>query len=549
MQDKAGVILNRLTVGFVFAFVYQTIVGVATSLLSLPLTGNLHDLISGIEQLESDRGYLLIAWWIISTIIITGIALVVLRLKKYISPYKNEKDLQVPLRITAVTAIIVGATISFLFFLLDLAMGAAVTWSSATDIQTIYQAAMSGDFAPLLISIVFSIASGFIVVGVASKTARVREITRDVGVSNIAALGKRITKKSDGTVKTTADTLGLQPGALVHIGEKKVDRVSFDVFKYDADDLAGKQTNDPEDCFVTKDSAELFWINVTGIHDADTIRRFGKYFELHELVQADIMNTDLRPKIEIAENYVFLILKMPHFEKDTGQLLIEQISIVLGKNYVLSFQEISSGVFDKIKERLRAGDGDIRKQGSDYLSYLLTDALIDNFFAVIEKIGERTETLEEELMSNPGPVTLQTIYILKRQIMVLRKTVWPLREAVGAFERTASGLVSAETKTYLRDAYSHAIQVMDTIESLRDVVGGMLDTYLSSVSNKTNDVMKTLTIIASIFIPITFIAGIYGTNFEYIPELAWEGSYFVMLAIMTAIVIAMMSWFRKKQWL
>ncbi len=548
MRDKVGVVLNRLTIGFVFAFVYNAIVGVVTSILSISLTGDLHDLIRGIEQIESIQGHWLIIWWVISTIIITVVALVILRLKKYISPYKNEKDLQVPLRITPITAIIVGSAISFLFFLLDLIMSVIVPPESITDAQTIYAAALIGDFVPLLVTLIFSIVSGFIVVGVASKTAKVKEITKDVGVSNIAALGKRITKKSS-SKHTVADTLGLQPGALIHIGEKKVDKVTFDVFEYDVDNVTDKHTDDIETCFVTRNYEKLFWINVTGIHDAGVIERFGEYFGLHKLVQADIMNTDIRSKIEITDNYIFLILKMPHFDKDTGQLLIEQISLVLGKNHVLSFQEISGDVFDKIRERIRVDKGDVRQQKSDYLSYLLTDALIDNFFAVIEKIGARTETLEEELMSNPQPLTLQTIHSLKRQIMVLRKTVWPLREVIHAFERTTSSLVSAETKTYLRDAYGHTIQVMDTIESLRDVIGGMLDTYLSSVSNKMNEVMKTLTVIASIFIPITFIAGVYGTNFAYIPELAWEGSYFVMLGIMFIIVLFMTLWFKRKQWL
>lgn len=548
MRDKAGIIVNRLVYGFTFAFLYQIVIGIATSLFSLPLTGNIEDLFLGVTQIDSQHGPWLVVWWIVSTIIITVISLLIIRHKKYLSPYKGEKDIQIPPKVTAITAIIIGAIISFLFFLLDLIIGSVVDTGSTTDILAIYQAAINGDFGPLTISIIFSIMAGFIIVGVAGKTSKVKQITKDMGLSDIATLGKRITKKSAG-VKTAADTLGLQPGALVHIGEKKVDRVSFDVFEYDAGSHSEKHPEMPEDCFTARDDSKSYWINVVGIHDASVIQKFGKHFGLHKLVQADIMNTDLRPKIEVSQDYIFLILKMPHFEKDTGQLSIEQISVVLGRNYVLSFQEVREDVFDNIRARIRTGEGDARKQKNDYLSYLLVDALIDNFFAVLEQIGYRTEKLEEELMAKPGPQTLQTIHILKRQMITLRKIIWPLREGIGAFEKTASDLVSPETKTYLRDVYNHTIQVMDTIESLRDMVGGMLDTYLSSLSNKMNEVMKTLTIIASIFIPITFIAGIYGTNFEYIPELSWPGSYFAMLAAMAAVIVAMIAWFKKKEWL
>ena len=192
---------------------------------------------------------------------------------------------------------------------------------------------------------------------------------------------------------------------------------------------------------------------------------------------------------------------------------------------------------------------ELGKKKSDYLAYALCDAIVDNFFVVIEEAGALTEKLEEELMKNPSPQTLQTIHLLKREMIILRKSIWPIREVIDNFERSPTQLVDDSTKKYLRDVYNHTIQVMDTIEGLRDMVGGMLDTYLSSVSNRMNEVMKTLTVIASIFIPITFIAGIYGTNFEYIPELSWEGSYFVMLVVMTIIVAIMVSWFRKKQWI
>jgi len=547
LRDKAGIILNRLVYGFTFAFLYQIVIGIATSLLSIPLTGNIQDLISGFKNIESQQGPILVAWWIISTITITAISLVIIRYRKYLSPYKEEKNIEIPPKITALTAIIIGAIISLLFFLLDLIIGTITKSTSQTDVHAIYQSAMVGDFSPLLISIVFSILAGFVIVGVAGKTSKVKDMTKKMDFSDLTKISKIISKNSDETV-TTADTIGLQPGELIHVGERKVEEVTYDLIEYDKDSVIKKQLEKAEDCLTPKEKTSNFWINITGVHDPSVIQKFGKYFGLHKLVQADIMNTELRPKLEVSENYIFLVLKMPRFDKQNQRLVVEQVSIILGNNFVLSFQEIPGDVFEKIRERIRTGAGDVRKEKSDYLAYLLVDALTDNFFAVIEAIGDSTENLEKELMEKPSPKTLQTIHLLKRQLIILRKIIWPLREVTDSFERTTSDLVSSSTKTYLRDVYSHTIQVMDSVESLRDVVGGMLDTYLSSVSNKMNEVMKTLTIIASIFIPITFIAGVYGTNFDYIPELSWKGSYFVMIGVMSVIVIIMMMWFRKKEW-
>ncbi len=543
MKDKIGILLNRLTVGFVFAFVYQIVIGIATAVLGLDLSGDIKDLFLGIERSESEQGIIRIAWWMISTLIITGIALVIVKYKNYLSPYKNEKDINIPQKITIVTGIILGAIISALLFLTDLVIGFFVDTTVTADVQAIYEAALNGNFVPLGVSILFAIFAGFIVVGVASRTAKVKQITKDIGLSN---LGKLITKNK---VTKTSQTFGLHPGALVHVGEKKVEKVTFSIIEYDEDNFFETKTENFQDCLDTKEKEAISWINVSGIHDAEIIETFGKYFDLHPLVQSDIMNTELRPKIEFNDNYIFIILKMPHFDLETGKLLIEQISVVLGNNYVLTFQETEGDIFDPIRKRIRDNIGQIRQLKSDYLAYALTDALVDNYYIVMEKLGETTELLEEELMTNPSPHTLQTIHSLKRQLITLRKTIWPVREVVDSFERSTSPLLMNTTKTYLRDVYGHSIQVMDTLESLRDMVGGMLDTYLSSVSNKMNEVMKTLTIIASIFIPITFIAGIYGTNFEYIPELSWSGSYFTMIGVMFIIVILMLVWFKKRQWL
>lgn len=538
---RVGIVANRAAVGFVFAAAYQSVVGLATSLMSLPLTGDIGDLVAGIERIDSGQGQLLIVWWIASTLIITSIAMAVLRFKRYISPYRGEPDLGAPSRITAVTAVVVGAIISALFFLLDAALG--LFFSGGQDVQAVYQAALAGNFEPLLVSVLFSAAAGFIIVGVGSRTGRVREMTRNVGLSDIAAGLRR------GRPQTTvADTVGMSPGELFHVGERKVDKVAFDLIRYGQGGYERRSPASGAECLDGMKGGPA-WANVVGIHDAAVIAEFGRRLGLHKLVQADIMNTGLRPRVEVAEGYIFVILKMPHFDEESGSLAVEQVSLVLGSGYVVSFQEVAEDVFGRIRDRLSEGGPEVRRMGSDYLTYLLADALVDNYFAVLERISERTERLEEELMDNPSPSTLQTIYALKRQLIMLRRMIWPLREEIGAFERTPSPLVSQETRAYLRDVYNHTVQVMDTLESLRDMVGGMLDTYLSSVSNKMNEVMKTLTVIASIFIPITFIAGIYGTNFAYIPELGWDGSYFAMLGVMAGLSAAMVAWFRRRRWI
>ena len=547
MRSQVGIITNRLVLGFVFAFIYQIFVGVATSLLSLPLTGNIQDLISGIENIDSEQGAWFIVWWIVSTIIITTIAIVIVKNRKYLYPYKNEKNIDIPARITPVTAIVIGAIISFLFFLIDLVIGSVVKISTSTDVQAIYQAAADGNFAPLGISLVFSVVAGFVIVGVIGKTSKVSTITHNVDFTDISNITKILNKKPDDST-TSSDTVGLQPGALVHVGEKRVDTVTFEQIEFSNSQFLRKTSDTVDDCLNTEGKTSVTWTNIIGLHDPDVIQKIGQYYSIHGLVQSDIMNTELRPKIEDHEEYIHIILKLPHILSES-ELFMEQISIIIGKNYIISFQETPDDIFDPIRERIEKSVGTIRKRNSDYVGYALVDAIIDYYYVVMEKIGTQSEQLEEELMNNPTPKTLQIIYTLKREMVILRKSIWPMREMIDRFERMQSDIIQESTRTYLRDVYNHSVQVMDNIEGLREMIGGMLDTYLSSIGNKMNEVMKTLTIIASIFIPITFLAGIYGTNFSYVPELEWEGSYFVMIGVMAIIVILMMAWFRKKQWL
>lgn len=286
-----------------------------------------------------------------------------------------------------------------------------------------------------------------------------------------------------------------------------------------------------------------------GVHQLADIEKIGTHFKIHPLVLEDIMNTGQRPKIEIFDDYIFIVLKMLRYDEAENETKIEQVSIILGSNFVISLQESKGDVFDSIRERIRSDRGRIRKMGADYLAYTLIDAVVDNYFVILEKLGEEIEDIEDELVSNPSPETLQTIHSLKREMIFLRKSVWPLRELISRLERWESPLIDKSIYIYLRDLYDHTIQVIDAIETFRDMLSGMLDIYLSSISNRMNEVMKVLTIIATIFIPLTLIAGIYGMNFTYMPELKSPWGYPMVYVVMLAIGVVMLIYFRRKKWL
>jgi magnesium transporter len=342
---------------------------------------------------------------------------------------------------------------------------------------------------------------------------------------------------------------GLPPGTLVHIGKERAEKSRITIIDYDQTNFQEKEIKSVEECFPFKDKSTVTWINIDGIHQVEIIEKIGKHFNLHPLILEDILNTEQRPKMEDFEDYVFLVMKMPYFEEKNNTIKIEQISLVLGPNFIISFQETEGDVFDPVRERIRNGRVRIRSSGNDYLIYALIDAIVDNYFVILEKIGERIENIEEELVTELGKETLYDIHDLKREILFFRKSVWPLRELVSTLGRGESNLIKESTRIYLRDVYDHTIQVIDTMETFRDMVSGMLDLYLSSISNKMNEVMKVLTIIATIFIPLTFVAGLYGMNFEYMPELKWSWSYPIALLVMVVTGISMIFYFRRKKWL
>jgi magnesium Mg(2+) and cobalt Co(2+) transport protein (corA) len=349
--------------------------------------------------------------------------------------------------------------------------------------------------------------------------------------------------------KKRSKKAGLPPGTLVHIGKESTEKTRITILDYDQTNFREKEVKSIEECFPFKDTSTVTWINIDGIHQIEIIEKIGKHFGLHPLILEDILNTEQRPKLDDFEDYVFLVLKIPYFDEEKNIIKIEQISLVFGSNFVISFQELEGDVFNPVRERIKNGRVRIRKSRTDYLIYALIDAIVDNYFTILEKIGEQIANIEEELLNEPEKETLHDIHDLKREMLMFRKAVWPLRELVSNLERGELTLINEPTRVFLRDVYDHTIQVIDTIETFRDMLTGMLDLYLSSISNKTNEVMRVLTIIATIFIPLTFVAGLYGMNFEYMPELKWKWSYPLVLLVISVTGIFMLFYFRRKKWL
>ncbi|MBM3298202.1 MAG: magnesium/cobalt transporter CorA, partial [Candidatus Aminicenantes bacterium] len=303
------------------------------------------------------------------------------------------------------------------------------------------------------------------------------------------------------------------------------------------------------DCVPFRDTETVTWMNVDGIHDAALIQELGSCYGIHPLTLEDIMTTSQRPKLEDYGDYLFLVVKMLHPRRDGGEERFEQVSLIIGPNHLLSFLEDVGDVFDQVRERIRNGKGRIRNLGSDYLAYALLDAIVDGYFLELEKIGDEIEALEGEILKEPKTAVVQRIHHLKREMIFLRKSVWPLREAIARLERRESPLVKDSTTVFLKDVYDHTIQVIDTVETFRDMLTGMLDTYLTSVSNRMNEVMKVLTLIATIFMPLTFIAGVYGMNFKHMPELGWKWGYWGALGLMGLVAGVMFVMFKRKKWL
>jgi len=348
--------------------------------------------------------------------------------------------------------------------------------------------------------------------------------------------------------RKTRRRAGLSPGTVEFVGEQKVDEVRLTVWDYDKESVEIHEPATVEDCFQYRDTTRVSWINIDGLHDTEMLKRIGEHYGLHSLVLEDIVHTHQRPKIEDFDTYIYVVIRMLDYNSDTHEVTSEQLSIVIGPNYVITFQECAGDVFDPVRTRLQKS-ARLRFSNSDYLAYALLDAVVDRYFVILESFGEGIEALEDQLIDNPSTEVLEKTHAMKRELIVLRKSVWPLREVVSAMERSDSKLIRKETKLFLRDLYDHTIQVIDGVESYRDMTSGLQDLYLSSVSNKMNEVMKVLTIIATVFIPLGFLAGVFGMNFEFMPELKWKWSYPLFWVVAGTVAGSMIAYFKKKDWL
>ncbi|MBT8341021.1 MAG: magnesium/cobalt transporter CorA [Desulfatitalea sp.] len=344
--------------------------------------------------------------------------------------------------------------------------------------------------------------------------------------------------------------VGSAPGTLIFVGEQRVDQARLVVMNYDGRHLDESSKDDIEQLLPMRDQPGTTWINVEGIHDMHLLERLGAGFGIHSLTLEDIANTSHRPKAEELHDYLFIVLKMLRPNVTSGQIVAEQVSLLLGHGFLISFQEAPGDVFEPVRERLRKGKGRIRSSGSDYLAYALVDAVVDHYYFILEQLDHRIEALEENLLTRkPDEQALQAIHHLRREVLYLQKQIWPLREVVGQLNKGEFDFISAGTRPFLSDVYDHVIHVLDAIENYREILSGLLELYLSTVSNRMNEVMKVLTIIATIFIPMTFVAGIYGMNFDFMPELHWRWGYWGVWAIIVAIAVVMLVYFRRKKWI
>ncbi len=338
------------------------------------------------------------------------------------------------------------------------------------------------------------------------------------------------------------------PGTVNYTGKKKTTVTTLDIIDYSKEHYNRFETNNIQDAFNYEDSKNITWINVNGLSNTNDIITLGTHFELHPLIQEDIVSTYQRPKIDEYEEYLFIVFKMLHY--DDEQLTNEHISLVMGKDYVLVFQEAEGDVFGDLRERLEHGKGRIRGMGSDYLMFAILDAVVDNYFTVVEFLSNKVELLEDKLFDNKeDPNITEEIQELKKEILKIRKAVVPLREVVNRLEKIESPLIEERTNKYIRDLYDHIIQVNESVEIYREMIWGLMDMYMTTISNKMNEVMKVLTIMASIFIPLTFMAGIYGMNFDHMPELHYRYGYYYLWGAMILVFFGMLWYFKRKKWL
>ncbi len=344
--------------------------------------------------------------------------------------------------------------------------------------------------------------------------------------------------------------LGLAPGSLVFTGQQKMTNVDITVFNYDESFSAEHKPHSLSEVEeLIRNPKGVTWINIDGLHDESLIEGLSDFLKIHKLTMEDILSVGQRPKLEELSNYLHVVIKEIMLDQTEEAIDYEQISFILKDNILLSFQERTGDVFDGVRKRIRESKGTIRKRGADYLLYALLDNVVDHYFVVLETFGEKLDDLETELLENPSNESLTKLHNFRRETLGLRRTVYPLRELVAAMDKLDDPLFNRENKVFIRDLYDHIIKVIETVEIFRDMTSSLLDLYINSVSNKTNEIMKVLTILTSIFIPLSFISGVYGMNFQNMPELTYKYGYFVILSIMAAVFAGMLIFLRRKKWL
>jgi magnesium transporter len=344
--------------------------------------------------------------------------------------------------------------------------------------------------------------------------------------------------------------LGLAPGSLVFTGLQKMTNVDITVLHYSADYVEESNPKSMAEVITLIQSFKgVAWINIDGLHDENSIEEICTYLNIHKLSMEDILSVGQRPKLEEYQDYIQAVLKILTLDSTDETIEYEQLSFILKGNILVTFQEKTGDVFDSVRNRIKEGKGNVRKRGADYLLYALLDLVVDHYFIVLENFGEKLEDLETELLNNPDKTTLNKLHRLRRETLLLRRTVYPLREMIGRFEKLEEPLISNNIKVFIRDLYDHTIKVIENIEVLRDMTSGLLDLYMNTTSNKMNEIMKVLTILTSIFIPLTFISGVYGMNFVNMPELEFKYGYFAVLGLMVLVLIAMLIYLKRKKWL
>jgi magnesium transporter len=349
-------------------------------------------------------------------------------------------------------------------------------------------------------------------------------------------------------IKKRLKKTGLPPGTLTIADDKIPQKSKITVFHYNENNIEEKTLdNFSSDEFNTIES--LYWVNVDGLSDIQSIQTIGTVFGIHILSLEDILNTNQRPKCEDYDDYIFLVLKMIIYNETQKEIDIEQVSFIITENAALTFQEKTGDVFNPIRERLRKGKGRIRKRKANYLVYCLIDVIVDHYFEVLEHIGEDIENLEDEIIENPAAETSSKMHSLRRKVLLLRRSIRPLREVINNLMKLESSLIEDDTRLFLRDLNDHIIQIIESMETFRDMLAGLFDMYLSSSGNKMNEIMKVLTIISTIFIPLSFIAGLYGMNFKKMPELEFSFGYPIVICVMIGIVLGFIAFFKRKKWI